>query len=62
MHTLELGLCAPGPCPPPVFGEPGLAHLVLSLGQPSLHDGWRLAMAPHSFYATNTPWGICPLT
>lgn len=61
MHTLGLGLCAPGLCPPPVLGEPGLAHLVLSLGQPSLQDGWRLAMAPHFFYAPNTPWGICPL-
>lgn len=61
VQALGLGLFAPVSCPLPVLGEPGLAHLVLSLGEPSLHDSWRLAVAPHFPSAPTIPWGICPL-
>lgn len=62
VHALGLGLYAPSSCPLPILGEPGLAHLVLSLGTPSLSDGWRLAVAPCSPYVPIMPWRICPLT
>lgn len=61
VHALGLGLCAPGSCPLPVLGEPGLAPLVLSLGEPSLPDSWRQAVAPRSPSAPTIPWGIRPL-
>lgn len=62
VHAVGLGLCASGSCWLPVLGEPGCTHLVLSLGQPSLPESWRLAVAPHSPSAPTISWGICPLT
>lgn len=63
MH-LGLACCAPGPCPLLVLGELGFTHLVRSLGQPSLHDGLRLAAAPscsHHYLGYMPPDLILPL-
>lgn len=58
---LDLAYCALGPCPLLVLGEPGLTHLVPSLGQPPLSYGLRLAAAPLPPHAPTIPWRLCPL-